>query len=106
MEEAIASASTIASSAMPQPSARALPSQPIVSRFRGASTSPEGEVAKAWEIIAEQLDTAVAELHEADRHAILLRFYENKSLREIGERLGRLEQSAEATAICRFLVAA
>jgi RNA polymerase sigma factor (sigma-70 family) len=64
------------------------------SLFRGASTSPEGEVAKAWEIIAEQLDTAVAELHEADRHAILLRFYENKSLREIGVSFGISEEAA------------
>lgn len=52
------------------------------------------EVAKAWELVAEQLDLAVAELSEADRIAILLRFYENKSLREIGTEFGISEEAA------------
>jgi len=64
------------------------------SLFQGRSTGTEDEVAKAWEIVAEHLDTALAELHEADRNAILLRFYENKSLREIGVEFGISEEAA------------
>jgi RNA polymerase sigma factor (sigma-70 family) len=52
------------------------------------------ETAKAWEIVTEQLDLAVAELNEPDRTAILLRFYESKSLRETGEELGISEEAA------------
>ncbi len=64
------------------------------SLFQASLAGAEGEVAKAWEIIAEQLDEAVAKLSEPDRNAILLRFYESKTLREIGAELGMSEEAA------------
>src|SRR5882762_2783933 len=36
------------------------------------------------------LDEALMELRDKDRHAVLLRFFENKSLREVGEALGEI----------------
>src|SRR5947208_2038952 len=41
------------------------------------------------------LDEALMELREQDRHAVLLRFFENKSLREVGETLGVGEDAAQ-----------
>ena len=48
-----------------------------------------------WPRIAPMLDDAVAELNETDRHAILLRFYEGRNLREVGAALGASEDAAE-----------
>jgi RNA polymerase sigma factor (sigma-70 family) len=48
-----------------------------------------------WPKIAPLLDNAVAALNEKDRRAILLRFYEGKNLREIGNLLGSNEPAAE-----------
>ncbi len=53
---------------------------------------PEPEL---WPKIAPLLDSAVAALNEKDRRAILLRFYEGKNLREIGNLLGSNEPAAE-----------
>jgi uncharacterized protein (TIGR03435 family) len=53
---------------------------------------PEPEL---WPKIAPLLDDAVAALNEKDRRAILLRFYEGKNLREIGNLLGSNESAAE-----------
>src|SRR5437773_705266 len=41
------------------------------------------------------LDEALMELRDKDRHAVLLRFFENKSLREVGEALGVREDAAQ-----------
>src|SRR5438093_4801643 len=41
------------------------------------------------------LDEALMDLREKDRHAVLLRFFENKSLREVGEALGVGEDAAQ-----------
>ena len=41
------------------------------------------------------LDEALMELRDKDRHAVLLRFFENKSLREVGESLGVGEDAAQ-----------
>jgi hypothetical protein len=41
------------------------------------------------------LDTAIAGLNEKDRHAIVLRFFQNKSLNEIGAALGASEEAAK-----------
>lgn len=49
----------------------------------------------AWSQLEPLLDEAVAALPESDRTAILLRFFENKSLREIGESLGTSEDAAQ-----------
>lgn len=48
-----------------------------------------------WNRIEPHLDEAVQSLDETDRAAILLRFFENKSLREVGETLGTSEDAAQ-----------
>jgi len=48
----------------------------------------------AWQAIAPVLDDALAALGEKDRNAIILRFFENKSFRQIGLALGLNEDSA------------
>ena len=48
-----------------------------------------------WPRIAPLLDDAVAGLNEKDRDAIVLRFYEGRSLREVGAALGASEDAAE-----------
>ncbi len=48
----------------------------------------------AWRQIAPLLDTAMARLNEKDRHAIVLRFFQNKSLNEVGAALGASEDGA------------
>jgi len=53
---------------------------------------PENE---AWLQIAPLLDMAIAGLNEKDRHAIVLRFFQNKTLNEIGARLGASEAAAK-----------
>ncbi len=49
----------------------------------------------AWQKLAPQLDTALLELPEADRHAVLLRFFERLPLAEVGRRLGTSEAAAK-----------
>ena len=48
-----------------------------------------------WRQIQPLLDDAMAALEETDRSAILLRFFENKSLREVGAALGASEDAAQ-----------
>lgn len=48
-----------------------------------------------WELIAPHLDAALAELDEADRDAVLLRYFENKTLREVGHALGTSDDTAQ-----------
>jgi RNA polymerase sigma factor (sigma-70 family) len=48
-----------------------------------------------WTHIEPLLDEAMHSLDETDRTAILLRYFENKSLREIGEALGASEDAAQ-----------
>jgi RNA polymerase sigma factor (sigma-70 family) len=55
-------------------------------------SSAEPEV---WERIAPHLDTALEELSEPDRNALLLRHFERKSAREIGHVLGISEEAAQ-----------
>ena len=47
-----------------------------------------------WEQISPLLDEALAQLGEKDRQAVLLRFFENKSLAEVGNCLGTGEDTA------------
>ena len=53
---------------------------------------PEPEV---WLQIAPLLDTAMDRLGEKDRNAIVLRFFENKNLHEVGLALGASEDAAK-----------
>jgi len=55
--------------------------------------SPESD--PAWEMIAPQLDRALEELDEADRDALLLRYFEKKSAREMAQRLGISDDAAQ-----------
>ena len=48
-----------------------------------------------WENIAPHLDAGLGELDEADRDALLLRYFERKSAREMAEVLGTTEDAAQ-----------
>lgn len=48
-----------------------------------------------WAHIEPLLDDAMDALEETDRAAILLRYFENKSLREVGESLGTSDDAAQ-----------
>ena len=50
---------------------------------------------ETWQQIAPLLDTAVAALNETDRQAILLRFFQKKSLIEVGAAMGVGEEAAK-----------
>jgi len=54
-----------------------------------------GENELLWNQLTPHLDRAVAALSQTDRSAILLRFYEQKSLREVGQQLGLSEDAAK-----------
>jgi RNA polymerase sigma factor (sigma-70 family) len=49
---------------------------------------------EAWTQIAPLLDAALAGLNETDRHALVLRFFYGKSLREVGAAFGGSEDTA------------
>ena len=51
--------------------------------------------AEAWRQIAPLLDAAMADLNESDRHAIVLRFFDGRSMREVGDALGANEDAAK-----------
>ncbi|MGH7992317.1 MAG: sigma-70 family RNA polymerase sigma factor [Limisphaerales bacterium] len=51
--------------------------------------------ANDWAQIEPLLDDTMAALDESDRSAVLLRFFENKSLREVGEAMGTSEDAAQ-----------
>jgi RNA polymerase sigma factor (sigma-70 family) len=48
-----------------------------------------------WEMIAPHLDAALGELNEVDRDAVLLRYFERKSARDMAEVLGTSEDAAQ-----------
>ncbi len=48
-----------------------------------------------WPQIAPLLDDAIAKLGEKDRNAVVLRFFENKNLRDVGTALGASEDAAK-----------
>jgi RNA polymerase sigma factor (sigma-70 family) len=58
-------------------------------------TTSSGSDEIRWQQLAPHLDPAVAALSQADRSAILLRFYEKMPLRTVGERLGIGEEAAK-----------
>jgi len=51
--------------------------------------------ADQWEHVAPQLEPAMDELNDAERHAVLLRYFKNKSLRDVGVELGIGEDAAQ-----------
>jgi RNA polymerase sigma factor (sigma-70 family) len=52
------------------------------------SLSNEPPTDDAWKQIAPLLDTAIDKLNERDRNAVVLRFFEGKSLNEVGAAVG------------------
>lgn len=50
---------------------------------------------ETWREIAPLLDTAMARLNETDRQAVVLRFFDGKSLRDVGAALGTNEDAAK-----------
>jgi len=55
----------------------------------------ETPVDSAWEQLAPALDEAMAELRDTDRDAIVLRYFQNRSLRDVGAVLGVDEYAAQ-----------
>jgi RNA polymerase sigma factor (sigma-70 family) len=49
----------------------------------------------AWKQIAPALDAAMGALSEADHNAVVLRFFDGKSLREVGDAMGASEEAAK-----------
>ncbi len=56
--------------------------------------SPDPEAESLWQRLAPYLDQALFRLRELDRHALLLRFFENKTLGAVGAALGIPEEAA------------
>jgi RNA polymerase sigma factor (sigma-70 family) len=54
-----------------------------------------GESDASWEQIAPHLDDALGELDDPDRDALLLRYFERKSAREMAETLGISDEAAQ-----------
>ena len=77
-------------------SRRQLREQIAVEMNKMNATAESGTgVSPVWTDIEAYLDDAMAALDETDRSAVLLRYFENKSLREVGEALGASEDAAQ-----------
>jgi RNA polymerase sigma factor (sigma-70 family) len=48
----------------------------------------------SWNLISETLDSALAHLNQQDRRAVMLKYYEKKTFREVGAVLGIEEEAA------------
>jgi RNA polymerase sigma factor (sigma-70 family) len=59
------------------------------------SRRSETEADAIWKQFAPLLDAAMAGLNETDRHAVVLRFFDGKNLREVGAALGANEDAAK-----------
>jgi RNA polymerase sigma factor (sigma-70 family) len=57
------------------------------------SDSPDSNA--VWDRVAPYLDDAVSQLDETDRDLMMLRFFQRKTAREIGEQLGLSEEAAQ-----------
>ena len=52
-------------------------------------------IGAGWDAVESVLDDAIEALGEADRNVLLLRYFENKNLREVGSLLGVSEDAAQ-----------
>ncbi len=59
------------------------------------STFDDHPMDAAWQELSPLLDEAMAQLRDQDRVALVLRYFENKSLREVGDALGLQERAAQ-----------
>src|SRR4051812_1994111 len=75
---------------------------PTPSNSHGATGIPDAEGNAAWAPIAPVLDESLAQLGESLRLAVVLRFFERKSMREVAGRLGISEEAARQR-VCRGL---
>jgi RNA polymerase sigma factor (sigma-70 family) len=57
--------------------------------------SDTNNTSAGWPEIEPLLDEAMQSLEDADRTALLLRYFENKSLREVGQAIGASEDAAQ-----------
>src|ERR1700722_14604312 len=57
-------------------------------------TSLDEKESDTWSHIAPLLDAAMAGLNATDRHAVVLRFFDGKSMKDVGEALGANEDAA------------
>jgi RNA polymerase sigma factor (sigma-70 family) len=57
--------------------------------------SPVPQAEARWDEIAPHLDAALGELNDPDRDAVLLRFFERKSAREMAQILGVSDEAAQ-----------
>ena len=56
---------------------------------------PSNDHTPEWEHVAPHLEAAMGDLSEPDRDALLLRFFERKSAREMAQMLGTSEEAAQ-----------
>jgi len=59
-----------------------------------AESESSSEGGRLWDRIAPVLDACLARLREGDRNALLLRYFQNRSLAEVGTSLGVAEDAA------------
>jgi RNA polymerase sigma factor (sigma-70 family) len=59
------------------------------------STVENAPTEPAWQELSPLLDEAMAQLGQIDRDALVLRYFRNKSLQEVGEELGLKERAAQ-----------
>lgn len=64
-------------------------------QLAAAMQSPANESDRIWEEIAPHVDEALNQLSDADREAVLLRFFQRKSMQEIGQVFGISEDAAK-----------
>lgn len=69
---------------------RRLARETAAAEIAAMKTPPE-----AWSKVEASIDEAMATLNDTDRSAIILRFFQNLSLREVGESLGISEDTAQ-----------
>jgi RNA polymerase sigma factor (sigma-70 family) len=62
--------------------------------MKSSDIDPHSDEAVAWQEIAPVLDESLSRLAEPDRHALLLRFFEQKKLADVGRALGLSEEAA------------
>lgn len=60
-----------------------------------SSVSPANSAKDEWDQVAPLLDDALASLGESGRAAVVLRWFEGRSFRDVGERLGVSEEAAK-----------
>jgi len=73
---------------------RSLRTATIEKEFQMQNEFQSGATDEIWNQMSPLLDEALATLGETDRQAVLLRFFENKSLAEVGNYLGAGEDTA------------